>query len=132
MHHCIRTIAALAVVAAGTGMSVADAAPYRHSRHAVQRQAVQHHAARQAPATMQGYAYAPRAYDNGFNPVAPLVGVLGAAATVAAAPVAIVTGNAPFGYEYGYAPGYGAPYGYGYGYDQGRGWPKRGPFYETW
>lgn len=129
MNHRIKVIAALVALAAGTGLTAADAAPHRRSRHAIQ-----HHAMRQAPVQSQGYGYAPRAaYDNGFNPLAPVAGVLGAAATVATAPIAIATGNAPFGYADGYAPAYGAPYGYGYGYDdEGRGWPKRGPFYETW
>lgn len=129
MHHRIKTIAALAAIAAGSGLAAADAAPYRHSRHAVQ-----HRAMRPAPVVAQGYAYTPRAaYVQGFNPVAPVAGVLGAAATIATAPVAIVTGNAPFGYDSGFAPAYEAPYRYGYGYDyEGRGWPKRGPFYETW
>lgn len=55
------------------------------------------------PGYSQGY------YDHGFNPIA---GVIGAAATVATAPLAIATGGyAPYGYGYGY---YGAP---GWGYD---------------
>ena len=69
-------------------------------------------------------------HDNGFNPI---TGVLGAAATIATAPFAIVTGGYPYGGYYG-EPAYAAPvYGYGYGYGyEGPGWPKRGPYYNTW
>ena len=78
-----------------------------------------------------GEGYRPGYYDNGFNPV---TGVLGAAATIATAPLAIVTGGYPYGAGYYGQPAYGAPYasGYGYGYYESPGWPKRGPYYNTW
>jgi hypothetical protein len=84
-----------------------------------------------APAMQYRQGYQPGYYNNGFNPI---TGVLGAAATIATAPLAIVTGGYPYGgYPTGayYEPTYASPYAYGYGYE-GPGWPKRGPYYNTW
>jgi hypothetical protein len=80
------------------------------------------------PAVQYREGYQPGYTDNGFNPV---TGVLGAAATIATAPLAIVTGGNPYGGYYG-EPAYSAPYASGYGYNESPGWPKRGPYYNTW
>ncbi|MDE2362249.1 MAG: hypothetical protein KGM42_06185 [Hyphomicrobiales bacterium] len=139
---------AASLAAASFAAPASAATRHHHYRHHVMHSPAAHHRAmdrhvlratpryvRGAPAMYRaapgyGYGYGPRYYDNGFNPIA---GVLGAATTIATSPLAIATGGYP--YESGY---WGAPYGYRYGYgynrdyNDGMGWPGNGPYYNVW
>ena len=126
-----KIMALASVVALGAAtIPAAEAASQHRGSHmraqhhaTMHRHAVRRHARVMPPAIQaqpRDYAYGGD-YDDGFNPVA---GILGAAATVATAPFAIATGGYPYGYGY-----YGQPGSWGY---EGYGWPKRGPYYDTW
>jgi hypothetical protein len=112
------TIAAAAMVGAGLATPAAAAgrhhgwrdhhgSHHRMMRHTMRPHHMMHRTMYRAPRYVTG-AVAPAAqypqgyrtgyYENGFNPI---TAILGAAATIATAPLAIVTGGYPYGAYYG-------------------------------
>lgn len=118
----IAAIASILALGAAT-LTPAAAGPYHRVKHLRANPAAESAFYRGPNVTYSyGPAYSRTYYGQGFNPVA---GIVGAAATVATAPLAIATGGyGPYGYGYrGYSPwGYG-DYGHGFAVS---------PYADTW